>query len=186
MSRDEFMLSLAELIRPRAPRAAALQLEKMLPFLTDVPDDAFMHATLTIVAKQLKRVPLLADVRAALLSTQKSHAAADAPAEQSESFAALAAEDQGHARAWRGHSALRDLSHTSLTLRLDVLRYHVPNAFHWLINNDEEASEIAARNRWNDKLEPYVHPTEEDKIAVRNSVIASKRKPWDPIVDIEE
>jgi hypothetical protein len=57
------------LIRPRAPHAAANQLEKMLPFLNDIADEAFDPQLLPAVAKRLKRTPMLADVRLALEET---------------------------------------------------------------------------------------------------------------------
>jgi hypothetical protein len=66
MTRNEFMIDLGMLLRPRAPHAAAKQLEAMLPYLTEIPDEAFDPALLPAITKRLKRNPMLGDVYTAL------------------------------------------------------------------------------------------------------------------------
>jgi hypothetical protein len=66
MNRDEWMATLAPLIRPRAPLPAATQLGNMLRFLGDVPDVAFTEASLSAIAPKLKRSPSYPQMRAAL------------------------------------------------------------------------------------------------------------------------
>jgi hypothetical protein len=66
MSRDEWMATLAPLIRPRAPLPAATQLGNMLRFLGDIPDVAFTEASLSAIAPKLPRSPSYPQMRAAL------------------------------------------------------------------------------------------------------------------------
>jgi hypothetical protein len=86
MTREEFIADLATLIRPRAPLAAALELGKMIPFLTDIADAAFTPEALTPVAAKLKRSPNLGEVRAALANWNRVPAKAPSSADDVDQF----------------------------------------------------------------------------------------------------
>jgi hypothetical protein len=84
LNRETWIVHLAELIRPRAPAAAATQLRKMLHFLTDIPDGAFTDQSLRAVAPKLKRSPNFAEVRAAIDDWWKKQPAPSETARESD------------------------------------------------------------------------------------------------------
>jgi hypothetical protein len=75
-----------------------------------------------------------------------------------------------HVTIWQRHQTSGDLKGGALKMRLDVLRHHVPKAYHWLVENDLAAAGIAVQAGWRDPLQREAADDYTDPQAILASV----------------
>jgi len=192
MTRDQFMLRLAEAIRPRNPSAGAAVLAKHLPLMTDMPDEMFSDEMLGIVAPRLSRTPTLHQLRKAL----------EDAARQPEMLQAYATEgdrediDDNDRAVIRGWNLRRATGFREYARRagadgaddpratpqrfLSMVRTFFPRAYRAIIATDVFAADIAMRAGWIHE-ERDAPPTEEEVEYVHSRVIEAMQVMHQPL-----
>jgi hypothetical protein len=197
MTRDQFMLRLAEAIRPRNPAAGAAVLAKHLPLMTDMPDELFSDEMLQVVAPRLSRTPTLHQLRKALEDARRQPEMLRAFATEDDR-ADLDDNDRAVIRGWnlRRSEGFREYArrpgsdgdprsddpHATPQRFLSMVRTYFPRAYHAITATDVVAADIAMRAGWVSEEQPDERTAEElayvaDRVAEALHVIAGAKSP---------